>query len=150
MIPKEPKHTYPEDINQFYLDHAGTIQAWEMACRCGCHQMMMTRSLMHAWQKLRYGLDMPIVINRGYSCWEHHVNIYKRDFPDDWQNKLTYHSKHLTGEALDMATPEGLTVEEFAEAAGNAGFTYIIMYSWGIHADVRHTGRRSPIVRDKR
>ena len=149
LIPEKPEQNYPPDINDFYLDNAGTIKMHEIACNCGCHRAMMSKKLFYSWQKLRYGLDKPIVISRGFSCWEHHVKIYQRDYPDDWEEHLTYHSKHLTGEALDMYPPEGITVDEFAEAAANAGFTYIIKYSWGIHADVRPIGRKTPYVKDK-
>jgi uncharacterized protein YcbK (DUF882 family) len=138
---KKPELEYPEDLNDFYLDSEATIKMSEVACR-HCGEAMMSASLFYAWQRLRYYLDKPIVIASGYRCWEHHVAVYKKDHGDEWKKYITTKSKHLTGEAFDLYPPKGMTAKELGEAAIKAGFTFVIVYSWGIHADVRK--RKTP------
>ena len=66
-----------------------------LACPC-CGACRVDLSLL---QRIRGFLDTmswsPNRISSCCRCWSHHVAIYKRIYPEDWQKHIPYHSLHL-------------------------------------------------------
>ena len=134
---EKPKQNIPSRINDFYLDENETLKMSEVACKC-CKIAMIDPKLLECWIKLRKRVGQPITINSGYRCWDYHVELYIRLYPDNWHQKITKHSKHLIGQALDLEVPPGLTAQEFVNLAQAVGFTYCYIISpTAIHVDVR-------------
>ena len=136
---KKPEQNISSRINDFYLDYDETLKMSEVACK-DCKTAMIDPKLLECWTKLRKRVGQPITINSGYRCWDYHVKLYMRLYPDHWREKITKHSKHLVGQAFDLDKPPGMTIEEFINLAKVAGFTYCYIISpTAIHVDVRGT-----------
>ncbi|MCG3198551.1 MAG: hypothetical protein GHCLOJNM_03054 [bacterium] len=76
----------------------------------------------------RIGQEVPITVNSGARSVEYNASL-----PNSARN-----SYHLTGQALDLATPRGVPYPVFAdvwdEANPEGG---VILYPWGVHVDTR-------------
>lgn len=108
-------------------------------------QLRVSNKLIKAWNKLRHAVedkvDNPeIVVTSGYRTKNYHRKIYKDKYGDDWQKEYTKNSKHLTGKALDVRVPDGISDNDFQTLAMECGFTYsYVIQSGVVHIDV---GRR--------
>lgn len=116
----------------------------EVSCKCGkCGLAHIQQELADGFEMLRELVgdelcrDVPIDCSSGFRCTAHNESLI--DFLTKKRLSSPF-SKHLIGAALDLKTPEGLSVDEFAALAekvpqfANGG---IGIYSWGIHVDVR-------------
>ena len=116
----------------------------EVICRCGkCKLAYIREELAEGFEMLRELVgdelcaDVPIDASSGFRCTAHNESLI--DFKTKKRLSSPF-SRHMIGEALDLKTPEGLTVNQFAALAekvpqfANGG---IGIYSWGIHVDVR-------------
>jgi uncharacterized protein YcbK (DUF882 family) len=110
---------------------------WEFRCRgedcCGGAAPADSR-LVNGLQRLRNSLPdkhraKGITINCAFRCPVHNRAIGSEDS-----------SEHPKARAADLATPDGMTVDEFAdlaEAVPEFAQGGIGKYEWGIHVDVR-------------
>ena len=73
-----------------------------------------------------FGRDTPLVINSGYRTPEHNK---AEGGADD--------SRHLYGDASDVANPNGLTIDLFAVMGDSVGFDGIGKYNGRVHFDTR-------------
>ena len=124
------------------------LLAREWRCKCGCGFFVHNQELFDRWQSIRNDANVihqksgereyKIIINSGCRCRPHNA-----------KKGGTSNSQHLGGRAGDGYVP-GLTVLEMFEIADNlAAFQPggIVLYPWGIHADLRHTvGLPAPIT----
>ena len=106
----------------------------EFRCKCSfkhCRVTLADTRLTEAYHRLRFELDLPFNVLSGYRCSEHNFSVGGQSL-----------SRHLTGEAIDIAAKNILDVydlETFLALARNAGFTFIKYYSEKgfFHLDVR-------------
>lgn len=108
----------------------------EFACHCGCGYMNdgkdVAPTLIDLLEKIRkrcgeiLGRDCPLTINSGVRCPEHNAN-----------EGGASNSQHLYGLAADVATPEGMTDDEFAAVGEECGADGIGYYNGRIHFDMR-------------
>lgn len=99
----------------------------EFACKDGCGFDTPDIDLVEGLERLRKLCgNKPIYINSACRCAYH--NKVVRGSPN---------SQHVKGKAADLRLPEGLTVDEFAQKAEEAGFTGIGKYKTFVHVDVR-------------
>lgn len=75
---------------------------------------------------MRQKCGKPLIINSGYRCVEHNASVGG-----------VKNSYHVLGEAADVAAPPGISPEELALIAEEAGADGIGVYTWGVHVDVR-------------
>lgn len=109
----------------------------EFACKCPrtfCSHYQMTQgnvdaSLVSMLQTLRDACGVPLSINSGGRCIEHHAEITR-----DYKRTKTPRSGHifklgsLTVRAADVTCPQGTTMKIFAAKAKQAGFRRIGVY----------------------
>lgn len=77
----------------------------EFVCRCGKCELSVQENIIkyintshvEKLEEVRMALGVPITINRGISCKEHHIDIYKRLYKEDWEKFITWNSFHLIG-----------------------------------------------------
>ena len=107
----------------------------EVECKgvnCCGHAAPMNLDLMGRAQALRdhieraEGHTIPLHINSGFRCPKHNAAT-----PGSSSTSL-----HMLGMALDFRRPGELSSTTFARYAAMF-FPKVIVYSWGIHADVR-------------
>ena len=86
---------------------------------CGRGAMELSKSgILPVFEELRAALNksfkkpVALRINSGFRCWDHHVNIYKRQYGNEWEKHIARNSKHLKGLALDIA-PIGISIKDF-------------------------------------
>lgn len=113
-----------------------TLERKHFKCKCGglCfHDDDVEPLLIKTLNMMQEELGVQFIINSGFRCPEHNNNVGG-----------TLQSRHLFGLAADVATPKGMTSEEFAMAGekhqpfANGG---IGLYDTFVHFDVR--GRRA-------
>ena len=103
----------------------------EIACKCGCGLAALTWSLLFRWILLRIFVGKSIYVNSGCRCPAHNKAVGGSP-----------KSQHQYGQALDLKTPEGYTVQSFAKVC-KLFFPVVITsykgknYHWGVHVDVR-------------
>lgn len=104
----------------------------ELACKGSgcCSEVVWAPELIERLQWMRDKCGKPMVINSGYRCKTHNARVGG-----------VASSKHLYGMAADLAVPKGMTLDEFAALAEQAGFRGVLKYtgSYFVHADVRET-----------
>ena len=69
---------------------------------------------------------VPIRLTCGFRCLTHNRELGAGDG-----------SQHPLGNAADTLWPVGLTKRQAVRCAVRAGFTWIIVYDWGMHLDLR-------------
>jgi len=124
-----PQKTVLDVINHIQLTPNFSLHEFE--CHDGNHQVKLHPELLQKLQQLRELVAKPIRINSGYRTVEYNAKIGGSP-----------HSQHLLGKATDLAVPQGLTIDQFANLALKVGFNGIGKYPWGIHVDVRETPAR--------
>jgi len=82
--------------------------------------------LVERLQKLRDNVGRPLHINSGFRCPVHNKAVGGAS-----------KSMHMLGLAADIATPYRWSAAWLAAEADIVGFGKIIIYSWGIHVDIR-------------
>lgn len=112
----------------------------EFRCRCGREHDVFSwnifeMELLYRLEALRDRLGKPIVINRAYSCWDHHLEIYEK-----LKKPATKKSGHLLLDnrnvaAVDIYGP-ALSVRDLATNGANIGFTGIGIGDKYVHLDV--------------
>ena len=102
----------------------------EFACKCGCGGLHngadINPRLVQVLERMRQKCGKPLTISSGYRCPEHNV-----------AEGGVWNSQHVYGNAADVLTPEGMTVDELFAAAEMSGADGIGVYDWGVHVDVR-------------
>lgn len=98
----------------------------EFACRCGCGFDQVNLDLVKRLQILRDKLKKSIIITSGCRCKKHNAEV-----------QGSKNSYHLRGEAADIHVKNFNPVELGRLAAETKLFNGIIVYSWGIHLDIR-------------
>jgi len=98
-------------------------------------KLEILRELVHSFTKK----EQLLIINSGYRCNNHNKKVGGALF-----------SQHVRGNAADVRLPDGLTVDQFAALAKEAGFTGIGKYNNRIHVDVRSTILRKVVSWDNR
>ena len=110
------------------------LMAHEYACKCPfkeCTNILVAESFLTAYKKIRYLVDMPLIILSGHRCHRH-------NFDEDGVAL----SRHTSGEAVDIVVHnmlEKFSIDEIISLAKKAGFSFFKYYkSKGfIHLDVR-------------
>ena len=105
----------------------------EFTCGCGCGFAQVKPELITKLEKLRELCgNKPLKINSGCRCLKRNKAV-----GGAMPSKTSRGSAHLYGEAADVALVPGLSVDEMAKLAEQAGFDGIGKYKWGVHVDVR-------------
>ena len=103
----------------------------EFACKC-CGKFIPCPELVEKLEKFRAICgNKPMTISNGTRCEKHNKEVGGAS-----------KSQHLYGTAADVQKVAGLTVDQMAKLAEQAGFTGIGKYNWGVHVDVRKTPAR--------
>ncbi len=110
----------------------------EFACKC-CGKFIPCPELVEKLEKFRTLCgNKPMCLSNGTRCEKHNKKVggaqktYKKD--GSLKDKG---SQHLYGTAADVQLIPGLTVDQMAKLAEQAGFDGIGKYNWGVHVDVR-------------
>lgn len=99
------------DINMLRVsDH---FMLREFQCRC-CGRVMLSARLVELLEALREAAGRPLVLTSGYRCEAHNARVGGAP-----------RSRHMSGRAVDIATPQPLQAAE-AQAARELGFTEVI------------------------
>lgn len=88
-------------------------------------QIVVDPSLIYRLEALRALVNKPIVVHSGYRTEAYNKSVGGAE-----------HSQHLHGKAADISVA-GITPEELAVFAKQAGFTFIKIYPGHLHVDVR-------------
>lgn len=75
----------------------------EFVCRCGkCEYSdpsiiihIIDSNLLMGIKEHRLATKIPTKINRGVSCIEHHIDIYKNIYGINWRKKIAWDSSHI-------------------------------------------------------
>lgn len=111
----------------------------EFACKC-CGKFIPCPELVEKLEKFRTLCgNKPMIISNGTRCLKHNKAVGGA-MPDEKKGKKG--SQHLFGTAADVRLISGLTVDQMAKLAEQAGFNGIGKYNWGVHVDVRKTPAR--------
>ena len=111
----------------------------EFACKC-CGKYIPCQELIEKLEKFRELCgNKPLNIGSGTRCLKRNKKVGGA-MPDE--KKGTKGSQHLFGTAADVQKVSGLTVDQMAKLAEQAGFNGIGKYNWGVHVDVRKTPAR--------
>lgn len=128
-------------INDIYISKHFKLREFESD---DTHEVIIYPKLIRKLEQLRILVNQflgttntPLIITSAYRTWDKHVQIYKDLYKDKWREKITKNSIHLTGKAVDLRLPNGITVDKFAKLAQKVGFDGIGKYNWGIHVDIR-------------
>ena len=97
----------------------------EFECKDGSHQVVLHSELLQRLQDLRSSLGRPVYITSGYRNREHNARVGGSP-----------NSYHLRGMAADIRVP-GVSSQDLAAAAREAGFRGIGIYNSFVHVDVR-------------
>lgn len=101
----------------------------EFACKCGCGKADVDKTLVEKLEKFRKLCgDKPIHINSACRCEKHNKTVGG-----------SAKSQHLYGKAADVRKILGMTIDQMAKLAEQAGFTGIGKYNSFLHVDVRPT-----------
>ncbi len=104
----------------------------EFACKCGCGYCKPDARLVERLEKFRELCGgKPLHINSGCRCEKH--NKASGGSPK---------SQHLFGNAADVRKVPGMTIDEMAKKAEEAGFDGVGKYRSFVHVDVRGTRAR--------
>ena len=99
----------------------------EFACHCGCGNDNVHSALIHALEILRAMVKSPLIITSGRRCSKHNKAV--GGAKNSW---------HLSGCAVDIATPKHLTDEQFFKVALSIkDFGGVGLYEGRIHVDIR-------------
>ena len=112
----------------------------EFTCHCGCGTYIPCLELVEKLEKFRELCgNKAMSIGSGTRCLKRNKAVGGA-MPDE--KKGTKGSQHLYGKAADVKLIPGLTVDQMAKLAEQAGFNGIGKYNWGVHVDVRSTPGR--------
>jgi len=106
----------------------------EFSCKCGCGLSNISQTLINKLQSARYEAGIPFVITSGSRCPAHN----KRE------GGLAS-SAHITGLAVDIAAPDGLTRYKILNSLMSVGFKRIGIAKSFIHVDIDRT-KPSPTI----
>ena len=103
----------------------------EFACHC-CGKFIPCPELVEKLEKFRELCgNKPMRLSNGTRCEKHNREVGGAK-----------NSQHLCGTAADVQKVPGLTVDQMAKLAEQAGFDGIGKYGWGVHVDVRGSKAR--------
>ncbi len=127
-----PKYKKPEKtVEYFYGQLTENFQRWEFACRghdCCGGSAPISPGLVHVMQSIRYYFDLPVHINRGFSCIIHNARL---------GSKIT--SDHCLGFAADVDLIPGVKIEAIRDYAISMPFVGSFgMYDTHFHIAVKH------------
>lgn len=111
------------DMNDIKV--AQNFRLKEFECKDGSHLVMLHSELLLRLQDLRSSLGRAVIITSGYRTEEHNTRVGG-----------TAGSLHLKGMAADIVV-RGLSPQELARAARQAGFRGIGIYNNFLHVDIR-------------
>lgn len=112
---------------------SGHIPHREFRCKCKnyeCKQTIYSTLLMEKFERLRELCGgRPIEVTSGYRCPQHNSLI----------SGSSRVSRHMTGCAIDVKPPLGMSLDHFHDFAKEIGFGMIIPYHMQcfLHLDVR-------------
>ena len=113
--------TLPSDKHARLMPH---FTAKEFACKhCGIRKV--SGNLLYKLELLRKELNSPIYINSGYRCEHHNKEVGGAKY-----------SQHQLGRAADIRV-KGYTPKQVAQSAKKIGFSFIKIYKYHVHVDVR-------------
>ena len=99
----------------------------EFACRCGCGFATVDAELLAVLDALRDEINRPLMITSGCRCPDHNRRVGGR--PE---------SKHLQGIAADVLANGVPPKDIYQHLAAIYPASYgLILYTWGVHVDVR-------------
>lgn len=114
------------------LDH---FTREELQCKC-CETLTIQDEMKEKLTLAREIADIPFHVNCMYRCENHNKEV--GGAPD---------SMHLRGGAIDVHCPDHIARYKMVKAFLQAGFNTIIIYPTFIHADIRPTEERKPILK---
>lgn len=104
----------------------------EFACKCGCGECDVDPELVAKLEKFRELCgNKPMHINSAKRCKRHNKAVGGSP-----------NSQHLPGKAADVRKILGVTIDQMAKYAEQAGFDGIGKYDSFVHVDVRGTKAR--------
>ena len=104
----------------------------EFACKCGCGDYSVVPELIEKLEKFRTLCGgKPLHINSAKRCAKHNKTVGGSP-----------KSQHMLGKAADVRKILGLSIDEMAKLAEQAGFDGIGKYDSFVHVDVRGTKAR--------
>ena len=111
----------------------------EFACHCGCGFNQVKPELITKLEKFRELCgNKPMTINSGCRCEKRNKAVGGAQKKYDKNGKLiSKGSEHMYGTAADVKQVPGLTIDQMAKLAEQAGFDGIGKYNGRIHVDVR-------------
>lgn len=103
----------------------------EFACHCGCDYLNygadVSPALIQVLEKIRHRLgDIPLEINSGVRCPSHNYDVGG-----------VSNSRHVYGDAADVACPMGIDSTTIAAIAEEEGADGIGIYPDFVHVDMR-------------
>lgn len=113
-------------LNDFYISKNFKLREFE--CKDGSQLVKIDSQLVAQLQCVRDKCKQPLIITSAYRSVSH--NKFVGGSSD---------SQHLYGKAVDVRTPKGMTVDQFAKLGKECGFKGVGKYTWGCHFDVRTT-----------
>ena len=116
----------------------------EFACHCGCGFNQVKPELISKLEKFRELCgNKPMTINSGCRCEKRNKAVGGAQKKYDKNGKLiSKGSEHMYGTAADVKQVPGLTIDQMAKLAEQAGFDGIGKYNGRIHVDVRGSRAR--------
>ena len=78
-------------------------------------EVRLDKRLLRVMQTIRTSINKPIRITSGYRTKNTHMQIYKEKYGNAWEDKITWGSKHLLGQAVDFYIING-TSDDYKKA----------------------------------
>lgn len=100
----------------------------EFACS-DCGIAAVDYKVLEYLETARVKAGVPFEINSGYRCFWRNWQLVK-------EGLASPKSMHMAALAVDVARPNGITIDELALLLQDAGFTGIGKYDWGCHSDI--------------
>ena len=107
----------------------------EITCKCGCGFADLSPDIAMVFEIVRAYFDVPISVLSGCRCYAHNLTVSKAK-----------DSRHVKGDALDLACPKGVDYEEFYAFLENligdrGGVGYYPKQNF-VHIDLRGVRKR--------
>lgn len=117
------------------------FNAKEFVCRCGkciyskpeTVAKVINPEIPRILENVRHDLKVPIRINSGIRCRQHHINIYKGRYGDYWELHIVWNSNHLFDKDSGYFHAADWTCDmklyKAAMVAANKGFKQVGWYT---------------------
>lgn len=92
------------------IENSNYFTVEEFVCRCGKCELSKPENIIKYIDPLmiekleqnRIALGVPIFVTSGARCRDHHINIYKSRYGDQWEYFINWDSFHLINEETGM------------------------------------------------